>query len=95
MRPRNPNRMPPVGTSHVVTIHALARMLGWTTQRIRRLDDLLRPARAANGERVFDIDRALSFVRAVDMAPRGQVPIVINAAEYKALRAQWRAERSS
>jgi hypothetical protein len=42
MRPRNPNRMPPVGTKHVVTIQAVARMLGWSTQRIQDVIPWLR-----------------------------------------------------
>lgn len=85
--------MPPVGTKHVVTIQAVARMLGWSTQRVRSIDDILRPTRAANGERFFDVDRALFFVHTMDMAPGGPVPIVISAAEYKELRERWRAER--
>ena len=95
MRPRTSNRMPPVGTKHVVTIQAVARMLGWTTQRVRRIDDILRPTRAANGERVYDIDRALFLVETMDNAPPVPAPIVISTAEYKELRQRSRTQRGT
>jgi len=95
MRPRTPNRMPPVGSKHVVTIHAVARMLGWVAARVRRIDDLLRPTRAANGERLYDVDRVLFLVETMDNAPPVPAPIVISAAEYKELRQRWRVQRSS
>jgi hypothetical protein len=87
--------MPPVGSKHVVTIHAVARMLGWTAARIRRIDDVLRPTRAgtANGERLYDVDRVLFLVETIDNAPPVPAPIVISAAEYKELRQRWREQR--
>ena len=87
--------MPPVGSKHVVTFHAVARMLGWASARIRRIDDVLRPTRAANGERLYDVDRVLFLVETMDNAPAVPAPIVISAAEYKELRQRWRAQRSS
>jgi len=92
MHPRPANRMPPVGTEHVVTIHAVARMLGWTAARIRRIDDVLRPTRAgtANAERLYDVDRVLFLVETMDNAPPIPAPIIISAAEYKELRQRWR-----
>lgn len=94
MRSRNPNRMPPVGTKRVVTIQAVARMLGWTTQRIRRIDDILRPTRAANGERLIDVDRALFFVRTMDIADSLPGPIVLDvtAAESRRIRRELREQ---
>jgi hypothetical protein len=86
--------MPPVGLKHVVTIHAVARMLGWTAARVRKIDDILRPTRAANGERLYDVDRALFLVETMDSATPVPVPIVISTAEYKELRQRWRARRS-
>ena len=91
--------MPPVGSKHVVTIQAVARMLGWTTQRVRRIDDVLRPTRAANGERLIDVDRALFFVRTMDFADSLPGPIVLDLTAEESrrirreLRARWRAER--
>lgn len=93
--------MPPVGTKHVVTILALARMLGWTAQRIRRIDDILRPTRAntANGERLYDIDRALFFVRTMDIADSLPGPIVLDLTAEESrrirreLREQWARQK--
>ena len=81
MRPRTSNRMPPVGSKHAVTIHAVARMLGWTAARIRRIDDVLRPTRATNRERLYDVDRVLFLVETMDNAPPVPAPIVISAAK--------------
>ena len=53
------NRMPPVQSEHVVTVHAVARMLEWSAARVRSVDDILRPVRASNGERLYAIDRVL------------------------------------
>jgi len=96
MRSRNPNRMPPVGTKHVVTIQAVARMLEWTTQRLRGLDDILRPTRAgtANSERLYDIDRALFFVRTMDFADGLPGPIVLDltAEESRRIRRELREQ---
>jgi len=77
MRRRTSNRMPPVGSKHVVTIHAVARMLGWAPARIRRIDDVLRPTRAgtATGERLYDVERVLFLVETVDNAPPVPAPI--------------------
>jgi hypothetical protein len=63
------NRMPPVQSEHVVTVHAVARMLGWSTPRVRGVDDILRPVRGSNAERFYAIDRVLFFVRTIDNAP--------------------------
>lgn len=94
MRPRNPNRMPPVGTKHVVTIQAVARMLGWSTQRVRSVDDLLRPTRAANGERFIDVDRALFFVRTMDIADSlpGVIVLDVTAEESRRIRRELREQ---
>jgi hypothetical protein len=94
MRQRNPNRMPPVGSKHVVTIHAVARMLGWTAARIRRIDDILRPTRAANGERLIDVDRALFFVRTMDILNSMPGPIVLDltAEESRRIRREQREQ---
>jgi hypothetical protein len=70
MRPRPSQRMPPRGSQHVVTVHAVARMLKWSAARVHSVDDILRPVRAANRERLYSIDRVLYFVHAVvDSAP--------------------------
>lgn len=58
--------MPPRGSQHVVPTHSVARMLGWSTARVRRVDDILRPIRLADGERMYDVDRVLFFVRVYD-----------------------------
>lgn len=65
----DPNRMPPVQSDHVVLVHAVARMLGWTIARVHRVDDILRPTRAADGAYMYDVDRVLFFVRTLDNAP--------------------------
>ena len=94
MRRRTSNRMPPVGTKHVVTVQAVARMLGWSTQRIRRIDDILRPTRAANGERLIDVDRALFFVRTMDILNSMPGPIVLDltAEESRRIRREQREQ---
>ena len=61
--------MPPVGSKHVVPVHAVARMLGWSTARVRGVDDILRPRRLADGSRVYDVERVLVFVHVIDNAP--------------------------
>jgi hypothetical protein len=64
------NRMPPVQSERVVTVCAVARMLQWSEARVRSADDILRPVRAANGERLYSVDRVIYFVHAVvDSAP--------------------------
>lgn len=45
----NPNRMPPVRPTELVPVHAVARMLMWSTARVRTIDDILRPDRVADG----------------------------------------------
>jgi hypothetical protein len=96
MRSRPANRMPPVGTKHVVTIDAVARMLEWTTQRVHRLDGLLRPTRAAtaNSERLYDVDRVLFFVRTMDVLDSRPGPIVLDltAEESRRIRRQLREQ---
>ena len=59
------NRMPPGRTDHVVTTHAVARMLGWSSGRVRSVDDILKPTLVAQG-RLYDVDRVLFFVRTMD-----------------------------
>lgn len=66
----NPNRMPPRRSKHVVPIHAVARMLGWSAARVRRVDDILRPFRASDNSRLFDVDRVLFLVHTMDSAPQ-------------------------
>ena len=94
MRSRTPNRMPPVGTKHVVTVQAVARMLEWTTQRVRGVDDILRPTRAANGERLIDVDRALFFVRTMDILNSMPGPLVLDltAEESRRIRREQREQ---
>lgn len=70
MNIRSSNRMPPVDPKHVVPTHAVARLLGWSTARVRRLDDLLRPIRLANGDRAYGVERVLFLARTMDAAPR-------------------------
>jgi hypothetical protein len=61
--------MPPVDSKHVVPVHAVARMLGWSAVRVRGVDDILRPTRLADGSRVYDVERVVFFVRVFDNAP--------------------------
>ena len=61
--------MPPVQSECVVPVHAVARMLGWSAARVRGVDDILRPTRASDGERLYAVDRALFFVYVMDSAP--------------------------
>jgi hypothetical protein len=65
----DPYRMPPRQTKHVVPIHAVARMLGWSTARVRGVDDILRPLRLADGSRLYDVDRVLFLVYTLDSCP--------------------------
>lgn len=60
-------RRSPVDTHHVVTTHAVARMLGWSTARVRSIDRILRPERAADGGRLYDVARVLFFVGVQDV----------------------------
>ena len=69
--------MPPVTGEHVVTVHAVARMLGWSARRVRRLDDILRPIRLADGSRAYDVERVLFFVHVLDSAPT-HLPTVVD-----------------
>ena len=62
--------MPPAGTQHVVLTHAVARMLGWSNARVRSTDDVLKPTRAADGTRLYDVDRVLNLVFTMDEADR-------------------------
>ena len=59
--------MPPVGTDHVVTTHAVARMLGWSTARVRTADYVLKPARASDNSRLYDVNRVLFLVATLDI----------------------------
>ena len=59
--------MPPVGTDHVVTTHAVARMLGWSAARVRSIDDVLKPTRVSDESRLFDVDRVLFLVHTMDV----------------------------
>lgn len=77
MKVRASNRMPPVAPQHVVPTHAVARLLGWSTARVRRLDDLLRPIRLANGERAYGVERVLFLARTMDTAPH-RLPTLID-----------------
>jgi hypothetical protein len=61
--------MPSVQSRHVVPVHAVARMLGWSTARVRGIDSILRPVRASDGLRLYDVDRVLFFVRVMDSVP--------------------------
>lgn len=61
------NRMPPVSTDHVVTVHAVARMLGWSTAKVRGVDDILKPTRLSDESRAYDVDRVLFFVQTMDV----------------------------
>jgi hypothetical protein len=49
-----------------VPLHQIARALGWTSARVRSLDDLLKPTRMANGARAYDAERALAFIQIMD-----------------------------
>lgn len=59
--------MPPVGTEHVVPVHAVARMLDWSTARVRSIDDILKPTRTFFGSRLYDVDRVLFLVHTMDV----------------------------
>ena len=69
--------MPPVGTDHVVTTHAVARMIGWSTARVRRVDDVLKPTRVSDGSRLYDVDRVLFLVHTMDVMDSMPPPRVI------------------
>ncbi len=47
----------------MVTTHAVARMLGWSSGRVRSVDDILKPTRVAQGR----LDRVLFFVHTIDV----------------------------
>lgn len=74
--------MPPVEGKHVVPVHAVARMLGWSAQRVRRTDDVLRPTVARDGSRLYDIDRVLGLVAVMDNAPPVRRPITIRVRKF-------------
>lgn len=57
MRSRRPR------SRHVVLVGQVAQMLGWSTARVRSIDEILNPMRLADGTRAYDVDRALAFVR--------------------------------
>ena len=61
--------MPPVGTDHVVLVQAVAQMLGWSTARVRSVDEILKPTRLSDGTRTraYDVDRVLFFVHTMDV----------------------------
>jgi len=59
--------MPPGGTDHVVTTHAVARMLGWAEARVRGIDDILKPTRLSDNSRAYDVDRVLFLVHTMDV----------------------------
>jgi hypothetical protein len=44
-------------------------MLGWSSARVRSVDDILHPTRLCDGTRVYDVDRVLFLVRVIDSAP--------------------------
>lgn len=75
---RGPNRFPPVGGEHVVLVHQIAHALGWSTARIRGVDDVLKPIRMADGTRAYDVDRALFFIRIFD-----ELAAIVRAREAK------------
>lgn len=66
----NRNRMPLRRSKHVVLIHSVARLLGWSTARVRSVDGILRPMRRADGTRIYGIHRVRYFVHAIDSAPQ-------------------------
>ncbi len=84
-----------VAAARVVTIQAVARTLEWTTACVHRIDDVFRPTRAANGERLYDVARMRFPFETIDNASPVPAPIVISAAGYKELRQRWPAGRSS
>jgi hypothetical protein len=49
-----------------VLVHQVARALGWSTARVRSVDDLLKPVRLANDARAYDLERALVFIEIID-----------------------------
>lgn len=60
-------RLPPPTWKHVVLLHQIARALGWSSARVRGVDDMLKPRRLAGSRtRVYDAERALVFIRWVD-----------------------------
>lgn len=61
-----PNRLPRARGNEVVLIGQVARALGWTTERVRGLDDLLRPIRLGDGARGYHVERAMVFIRQMD-----------------------------
>lgn len=69
--------MPPVEGKHVVLVHAVAGILGWSPQRVRRVDDILRPTLASDRTRLYDVDRVLCLAHVMDNAPPVPRPITI------------------
>jgi hypothetical protein len=55
-------QMPVATWKHVVLIHQVAAALGWTTARVRSVDEILRPQRLADGSRAYDLERVRFFV---------------------------------
>jgi hypothetical protein len=94
MSTRNKNRLPPPRGDAVVLISQIAQALGWSTARLRKLDDLLKPMRLAdgNGTRAYHVDRALMFVDAVDGPVAWSAAKAAERAGVKAAR-EWRAQR--
>ncbi len=74
--------MPPVEGKQVVPAHAVARMLVWSTQRVRRADDILRPTFAADRSRLYDVDRVLCLVHVMDNAPPVRRPLTIRVKKF-------------
>jgi hypothetical protein len=60
--------LPPPTFKHVVSLHQIARALGWSSPRVRSVDDLLKPTRLADGSRAYDMERALVFIQQIDAA---------------------------
>jgi hypothetical protein len=83
--------MPPALGTHVVLVHAVARFLGWSAQRVRGVDDILRPTLASDGTRLYDVDRVLCLARSMDNAPPIPRPITIRVKQLtRGLRDRYR-----
>jgi hypothetical protein len=50
----------------VVHVSQLALALGWSTARVRAVDDILKPIRLADSTRVYHLDRALALIKVFD-----------------------------
>lgn len=59
----NRNRLPARSDKNLILIGQLAAALGWSTARLRGLDDLFKPTRFADGTRAYNVERAMGFVR--------------------------------